>query len=82
MPQLAVMRPSLRLADDDEAERIAKTVPGGKVFSVGAKELDPLVPSIADVKAVLRVDGQGMGGGELAALLSFAPPLHDELSCG
>ena len=45
-------------ANDDHAEGVAKTVPGGEVFSLGVEELDSLVAAVADVEAILRVDGE------------------------
>src|SRR5207253_11183974 len=70
------------VANDQQAERIAKTVPIRQVLSRRVEDLNPPIAAIGNVDPVFAVDGQTMRRGELAGALPFAPPLGEEAAVG
>src|SRR5262245_6108678 len=64
------------IAGNDQAERIAKAVPGSQLFAAGIEHLNPLVAAIADENAVLLVDCQVVRRGELADFFPLLAPFQ------
>ena len=96
-PQLAVILPSEvemkdlvdvafggeeLVADDQQAERIAEAAPVGQMLALGIEDLHALVAAVGDVNAVLLVDRQAVGGGELAGFFPLLAPFQQVAAVG